>query len=96
MRQYLAALAALAIVSAPAWAESHHPVKDSYITAKVKAELVKDPSTDADAIHVTTRNGVVTLRGVVKSTAAREEAKMDAMKIDGVRKVRDELRTKQY
>ncbi len=94
MHKYLAALAALMLVSAPAWAaDSHHPVKDSYITAKVKAELIKDRDTDADKIHVTTRNGVVTLRGVVKSTAEKDKAKADAMKIDGVVEVNNELKT---
>jgi hyperosmotically inducible protein len=92
MRKYLAALAALTIVTAPAWAEGHHPIKDSYITAKVKAELIADRDTDADHIHVTTRHGIVTLRGVVKSTAEKDKAKEDAMKIDGVREVRNELR----
>ena len=91
MHKYLAAVAALTLVTAPAWASDHHPIKDSYITAKVKAELIADGSTDADNIHVTTRHGIVTLRGVVKSTAERDEAKRDAMKIDGVRRVRNEL-----
>lgn len=94
MRKHLAALAAVTLVSAPAWAaEGHHPIKDSYITAKVKAELVADRDTDADKIHVTTRHGIVTLRGVVKSTAEKDEAKRDAMKIDGVRAVRNDLKT---
>jgi hyperosmotically inducible protein len=93
MRKYLAALAALTIVSAPVWAADSHPVKDSYITAKVKAELIADRDTHADHIHVTTRHGIVTLRGVVKSTAEKDKAKEDAMKIDGVREVRNELKT---
>jgi hyperosmotically inducible periplasmic protein len=94
MYKYLAAVAAVTLVSAPAWAaEGHHPIKDSYITAKVKAELVADSDTDADNIHVTTRHGVVTLRGIVRSKAEKDEAKRDAMKIDGVREVRDELKT---
>jgi hyperosmotically inducible protein len=94
MHKYLAAVAALTIACAPAWAaEGHHPIKDSYITAKVKAELIADRDTDADHIHVTTRHGIVTLRGTVKSTAEKDKAKEDAMKIDGVREVRNELKT---
>ena len=92
MQKYLAALATLTLVSAPAWASSH-PIKDSYITAKVKAALIADSDTDADNIHVTTRHGIVTLRGIVRSKAEKDEAKRDAMKIDGVREVRNELRT---
>lgn len=94
MQKYLAAVAALTLVTAPAWASDHHPVKDSYITAKVKAELIADRDTDADNIHVTTRHGIVTLRGVVKSTAEKDQAKRDAMKIDGVRGVRNDLRAR--
>jgi hyperosmotically inducible protein len=94
MRKYLAAAAALTIVTAPAFAaDSHHPIKDSYITAKVKAELIADRDTDADHIHVTTRHGIVTLRGIVKSTAEKDQAKRDAMKIAGVREVRNELKS---
>lgn len=94
MHKYLAAVAALTLVTAPAWASDQHPIKDSYITAKVKAELIADRDTDADNIHVTTRHGIVTLRGVVKSTAEKDKAKRDAMKIDGVRGVRNELHTR--
>ena len=41
MRKYVVALAALTLTSTAAWADhmSNHPVKDSYITSKVKAEL---------------------------------------------------------
>ena len=94
MHKYLAAAAALTLVTAPAWASDHHPVKDSYITAKVKAELVADRDTDADNIHVTTRHGIVTLRGVVKSTAEKDKAKTDAMRIDGVHEVHNDLKVR--
>ena len=95
MYKYFAVLAALTLASAPAWAaSSRHPIKDSYITAKVKAELIADSHTDADHIHVTTRRGIVTLRGTVKSTLASKDAKRDAMKIDGVRRVYDDLRVR--
>ena len=65
MRKYLVALAALTLTSGVAWADhgSNQPVKDSYITTKVKAELAADHDTTARDIHVTTVDGVVTLRG---------------------------------
>lgn len=94
MRKYLVALAALTLTSGVAWADngSHHPVRDSYITTKVKAELAADHDTNAFDIHVTTVNGVVTLRGVVRSRAEKDRAERDAMRIDGVRAVHNRIK----
>jgi hyperosmotically inducible periplasmic protein len=64
--------------------KSDQPVKDSYITTKVKAELAKDKGTSATDIHVTTKDGVVTLDGTVASQAERELAEKDANKVKGV------------
>lgn len=84
-------LGALAIGSAFADVDSHHPVKDSYITTKVKAELAKDKGTSARHIHVTTKNGIVMLDGTVASQAEKELAEKDAKKIDGVAGVHNGL-----
>jgi hyperosmotically inducible protein len=94
MRKYLVALAALSLTSAVAWADngSHHPVKDSYITTKVKAELAADHDTKARDIHVATVNGIVTLRGVASSSAEKDRAERDAMRIKGVRAVHNEIK----
>jgi hyperosmotically inducible protein len=94
MRKYLVALAAVTLTSGVAWADngSHHPIKDSYITTKVKAELAADRDTKAFDIHVTTVNGVVTLRGVVRSTAEKDRAERDAMRIDGVHEVHNRIK----
>lgn len=94
MRKYLVALAALSLTSAVAFADngSHHPVKDSYITTKIKAELAADPGTKALNIHVATINGVVTLRGMVSSDTAKKRAEQDAKGIDGVREVHNKLK----
>jgi hyperosmotically inducible periplasmic protein len=64
--------------------KSDQPVKDSYITTKVKAELATDKGTSATHIHVTTKNGVVMLDGTVTSTAEKELAEKDAKKVKGV------------
>lgn len=94
MRKYLVALAAVSLTSAVAWADngSHHPVKDSYITTKVKAELAADHDTKAREIHVATVNGIVTLRGVASSEAEKDRAEQDAMRIKGVRAVHNEIK----
>ena len=94
MRKYVVALAALSLTSAVAWADngSHHPIKDSYITTKVKAELAADHDTKARDIHVATVNGIVTLRGVAASAAEKDRAEHDAMRIKGVRSVNNEIK----
>lgn len=94
MRKYLVALAALTLTSAAAFADngSNHPVKDSYITTKVKAELAADHATKARDIHVATVDGVVTLRGVARSDAEKDRAERDAMRIKGVRSVNNEIK----
>jgi hyperosmotically inducible protein len=74
--------------------KSDQPVKDSYITTKVKAELAKDKGTSAHDIHVTTKDGVVMLDGAVESTAEKELAEKDAMKIKGVVSVHNGLTVK--
>ena len=94
MRKYLVALAALSLTSAVVWADngSNHPVKDSYITTKVKAELAADHDTKAREIHVATVNGIVTLRGVASSSAEKDKAEQDAMRVKGVHAVHNEIK----
>lgn len=95
MRKYLVALAALSLTSAVAWADthgSHQPVKDSYITTKVKAELAADHATNARDIHVATVDGVVTLRGMAHSESEKDRAEKDAMRIKGVREVHNHIK----
>ncbi|HEY4214574.1 MAG TPA: BON domain-containing protein [Steroidobacteraceae bacterium] len=94
----LVAAAALGLTAGVASAEDHvksdQPVKDSYITTKVKAELAKDKGTKAHDIHVDTKDGVVMLSGAVESTAEKELAEKDAKKIKGVLDVHNELTVK--
>ncbi len=94
----LVAAAALAVTAGVASADDHvksdQPVKDSYITTKVKAELAKDKGTKARDIHVDTKDGVVMLSGAVDSTAEKELAEKDAKKIKGVLDVHNELTVK--
>lgn len=94
MRRYLVALAALALTSTAALADnmSNHPVKDSYITSKVKAELVADHATKARDIHVATINGIVTLRGTTRSDAEKDRAEQDALRVKGVRAVHNHIK----
>ena len=99
-RNYVSALiaaASMAVVAGNALADdvkSDQPVKDSYITTKVKAELAKDKGTNAGDIHVTTKDGIVMLEGTVGSTAEKELAAQDAKKVKGVVDVHNGLSVK--
>lgn len=75
-------------------AQTDHPVKDSYITTKVKAELAADHATKAKHIKVTTKDGVVALSGTVASQAEKEKAETDARGIKGVVDVNNGLKVK--
>jgi hyperosmotically inducible periplasmic protein len=93
----LVAAGALAVSAGSAFADdvkSDQPVKDSYITTKVKAELAKDKGTSATGIHVTTKDGVVMLDGAVDSVAEKELAEKDAKKVKGVVSVHNGLTVK--
>jgi hyperosmotically inducible periplasmic protein len=90
------ALAAGGVFAADAGtARTDHPVKDSYITTKVKAELAKDSATKARDIKVTTKDGVVALSGTVNSKAEKEKAETDARGVKGVVDVNNGLEVKE-
>jgi osmotically-inducible protein OsmY len=66
-------------------------VDDSAITAAVKARFVENKEVDAAAISVETLNGTVMLSGFAKSMTERSTAEALAMKVNGVKSVRNEL-----
>ncbi len=90
-----AATCALAASGVFAADTDNHPVKDSYITTKVKAELAKDSDTKARHIKVTTKDGVVALSGTVNSKAEKDKAEADARNIKGVQDVNNGLEVKE-
>jgi osmotically-inducible protein OsmY len=67
-------------------------IHDTAITVRVKAALHDDSTTEHSDIHVTTANGVVTLRGNVRSTEVSQRAFDLAQNTDGVKEVNNELR----
>ena len=64
---------------------------DATITTKVKTELVKDTVVKARRIDVDTLDGVVTLTGVVKTNEEAERAREIAVRVRGVKKVKNNL-----
>ena len=75
-----------------ALADDQHPVKDSYITTKVKSELVADFGTRAAHIRVKTKDGVVALTGHIDSADAKDRAESDTKQIKGVVDVINKLK----
>jgi osmotically-inducible protein OsmY len=69
-------------------------VSDSWITTKVKAALVEDPTVKATEVNVETFKGVVQLSGFVSSPAAMQQAVVVARGIKGVTSVKNDMRLK--
>jgi osmotically-inducible protein OsmY len=65
---------------------------DSVITAEVRSMLLTDPLVDLWQVHVVTKNGVVTLTGLVDTIYEKYYAEDDASRIAGVREVNDRIR----
>jgi len=61
------------------------------LTADVNDELFWDPKIDSEEIAVSTKDGVVTLRGTVGSYRQRREAQKAAERVWGVKEVDSEL-----
>ncbi len=64
---------------------------DMWITSATKMRLLADSNTPALDINVDTRNGVVTLFGMVPTQQAKTSAEADARKVSGVKGVENEL-----
>src|SRR5690348_16296962 len=73
-----------ALTMGSAVAADKHPVKDSFITTKVKSQLVGDFGTRARHISVKTKDGVVALTGRVESADDKDNAEQDAEGVKGV------------
>jgi len=65
--------------------------RDVWITSMAKIRLLADRETPALAINVDTRDGVVTLFGIVPAPEAKRAAEADVRKVGGVRHVKNEL-----
>ncbi len=65
--------------------------RDVWITSMVKMRLLADSETPALDINVDTRNGVVTLFGMVPTNTAKRAAEADVRKVSGVSKIHNEL-----
>jgi hypothetical protein len=66
---------------------------DRHVTQQIRKTVVDDPklSTSAKNVKIITENGVVTLRGPVKSTQEKTEIAAIAQKVDGVKRIDNKL-----
>jgi hyperosmotically inducible protein len=71
--------------------ESVQPGSDTWITTKVKAELLATKDVSGLDIKVETVNGVVSLSGDVDTQAEVDRAVATARKVDGVTRVDNRL-----
>ncbi|HYL06361.1 MAG TPA: BON domain-containing protein [Thermoanaerobaculia bacterium] len=66
-------------------------LKDAALTARVKARLIAAPDLGGIRIHVSSRDGQVTLDGTVASAENRLDAEKITRRTEGVREVIDHL-----
>jgi hyperosmotically inducible periplasmic protein len=66
-------------------------MSDTAITTKIKAKITGHPDLSPFNINVDTKDGVVTLRGTVKSEASKNEAERVAKDTEGVLRVQNML-----
>lgn len=69
-------------------------IDDTWITTKVKASLVDDPTVKAREVNVETFKGVVQLSGFIESQEAMDRAVAVASSIQGVTSVRNDMTIK--
>lgn len=67
-------------------------VDDSWITSKVKSEMIVDKSVKGSDINVKTNRGVVTLSGTVATSNESNKAVEIAQGIKGVKSVENDIR----
>lgn len=65
---------------------------DSWVTTKVKAGILNEPSLKVAQINVETYNGVVQLSGFVDNAAAQAKAVEIAKAVKGVTSVKNDMR----
>lgn len=90
MRLLLFLFLTLALVAAPL-AALQKGVSDDAITDNVRRKLANDPDVKGGALQVDVKNGVVTVKGKVKTEKARSKAEKLIRKVKGVTGVQNEL-----
>ena len=69
-------------------------IEDGRLTTKIKAKMALDDSVKALDLNVDTTDGIVTVRGDVRSESERQRALALARETAGVKKVIDQIRVR--
>jgi osmotically-inducible protein OsmY len=88
----LVAAAVLGLAGCASTGGGNSYLDDAMVTARVKKAIYNEPSLKVTDISVTTENGVVSLEGSVKTRSARLRSAEVARKVEGVKRVRNELK----
>lgn len=91
MKNVVRTLVVATAVSFGAATMAQAQVKDAWITAKTKIDLMTTEGIRTGDLNVDTVNGVVTLHGHVPTAQQRDRAAEIAKGIDGVKSVKNEL-----
>jgi hyperosmotically inducible protein len=75
----------------PAKETAKNSASDTWVTTKVKAHLLTEPGISPMRVNVDTSEGIVTLFGNVETANDKSAAERSAMKVEGVKSVRNEL-----
>ena len=97
LNRKLAALAAAALLGLAGCASTGGTsyFDDAMVTARVKKAIYNEPSLKVADIGVTTEDSTVSLSGMVKTRAERIKATEVARKVEGVKRVKNELKVGQ-
>jgi len=87
MHRLIASLMALFLAAAVCLAADKKPVTDDSISDYVRLKLAMDPEVKGGALEATSKDGVVTLTGVVETQRQKERAAKLAKKVKGVKDV---------
>ncbi|MFZ5926610.1 MAG: BON domain-containing protein [Acidobacteriota bacterium] len=87
----LVLIISLTVISAAAFQQAS---SDDQIYDLVRRRLAGDPDVRGGALDITVKEGVVTLRGVVRSEKAKKKADKLTRKVKGVKSVVNELSVK--
>ena len=97
LKRYSAVFIAALTVSALGCATQSEPqtagayMGDAWVTTKVKAGILNEPSLKVTQINVETYKGTVQLSGFVDNAASRAKAAEIAGKVEGVTAVKNDL-----
>ena len=91
MRSFLLLFVSLALIVLPVAAAAQKGPSDDVIFDSVRRKLANDPDVKGGALEVDVKNGMVTVKGKVKTEKAKAKAEKLIHKVKGVTGVQNQL-----